>query len=82
MRAVISRLISPLIATLAVWLVGVGFLREDDAATFISSGVTLVELLIWGMVYGVGHRLIDRRANPADAATPEAAAAVRAVRRP
>lgn len=78
MRPYISRIAAALVATLLTWLAGrFGVEVSADVRASLVETVTLLGLGLWGLLYAIGHRLIDRRVNPADVARhPKAAAAV------
>jgi hypothetical protein len=64
-RPLISRTVAPFIGALVLWMsrqIGVALPGVAEALT------TTVELVIFAVVTGVSHKLIDRRVNPLDAA--------------
>jgi hypothetical protein len=66
MRAVISRIIAPIIAALAAWLTAAGLDLDPGFVTAATEAATFLLLAVFGLVYGVAHKLIDRKVNPAD----------------
>lgn len=69
-RVFLSRVLAPLIASFAAW-VAVRFGVDIDAANqqqLIESIIVWV-LTIFTVVYGIAHKLIDRKLNPGDAAS-------------
>lgn len=70
MRALISRLVAPLVALLVTWLGSAGLDLGPEFGTALTEAGVLLLTAVFTLVYGVTHRLIDRVANPADAAAP------------
>lgn len=68
MRALISRIIAGPIAAVVAWLVGLGLEVGADFQTALTDTVTLLVLAVATALYGVVHKLIDRKVNPTDAA--------------
>lgn len=75
MRAVIARIAAAIVAALLTWAAGMipGFEVTEDTRAALTEGVTLIGLALWGILYGLTHRLINRQINPADVASPEKA---------
>lgn len=75
MRAFVSRIVAGPVAALVAWLVGMGLELGAGFSTALTEAATLFGVAVVTALYGVVHRLIDRRGvNPADAAAPDAVA--------
>lgn len=68
MRAVISRIIAGPIAALVAWLIGLGLELGVGFETALTEVTTLLVLAVLTSVYGVLHKVIDKRVNPRDLA--------------
>lgn len=73
MRTIIGRIAAVVAATITTWLIsflGVGISEQGTAE--LTEALTLIGVLVWGLIYAVVHKLIDRKVNPMDVAkTPE-----------
>lgn len=73
MRAIIGRVAAAIVAAALTWVAGVaGIEVTQETAATLTEAVTLLGMGLFTIMYAVGHRLIDRRINPADAASPAA----------
>lgn len=71
----ISRLAAALVGSIAAWLAGkYGIVLDEETTTSLVAGM----VGIFGIVYAVVHRLIDRKLNPGDAAASSIAKAEKA----
>lgn len=66
MRPIIGRVAAALVATALTWLVGAMGVEvtEETRATLVEA-VTLLGLGIWGILYAVIHKTLDRWLNQA-----------------
>lgn len=69
MRAIIGRIAAAVVATLLTWLAGsLGLeVTEETRATLVEA-VTLLGLGLWGVLYAVAHKTLNRWLNPGDTA--------------
>lgn len=70
MRAIISRLLAGPIAAFVAWLIGLGIEVTSDEQTALTEAATLLVFAIITSLYGVVHKLLDKKINPADTAKP------------
>lgn len=81
MNVFIARIAAAVASAIIVWIVGILGLpvTEEQVASaqaWLTTGITGLGLLLWGLGYAGLHKLISRRTNPADTAkAPELAAA-------
>lgn len=69
MRAIISRVAAAIVAVLLTFFAGTLGVEVSPAVhDSLVEGVTLLGLGLWGVLYALLHRLIDRKINPADVA--------------
>lgn len=69
MRAIFSRIAAAIVAVFLTFVAGTLGIEVSPAVhDSLVEGVTLLGLGIWGVLYALLHRLIDRRINPSDAA--------------
>lgn len=69
MRVLIARVAAAIVAVLVTFLAGkFGVEVSEDARATLTEGVTLIGLGVWGISYGVLHKLMNRKLNPADTA--------------
>lgn len=69
MRAIIARIAAAVIAVLLTFLAGtLGVEVSPETTATLTEGVTLIGLGLWGIVYAVFHKLLNRRINPSDSA--------------
>lgn len=72
MRTLVSRIIAGPIAALVMWLIGMGIEVGTGFETALNEAATLLVIAVGGSLYGVAHKLLDKRINPLDAAkSPE-----------
>lgn len=71
MRTVISRILAPIIAALVGWLTSMGLDLDPAFGVALQEAATWFLLAVFTMLYGLIHRLIDRKVNPADVAKPD-----------
>jgi hypothetical protein len=67
-RTIISRLIAGPIAALVTWLVGLGLDLDPAFADHLTEATTILLMAVALTVYGLVHKLVDRKANPDDVA--------------
>ncbi len=73
MRAIIGRIAAVIVAFIVTFVAGtLGVEVTEDTAATLTEAVTLLGMALFTIVYAVGHKLINRRINPADAAAPAA----------
>lgn len=70
MRVFISRIIAPVIAALVGWLTSIGLDLDPGFGPALTEATTWLILAIFGAIYGIVHRLIDKKLNPGDVADP------------
>lgn len=69
MRAIIGRVAAVLIGGLVAWLAGsFGLEVSEEATVALTEGLTMLGMGVWLISYGIAHKLINRKVNPADAA--------------
>jgi hypothetical protein len=69
MRTILSRIAAAIVAVFLTFVAGTLGVEVSPAVhDSLVEGVTLLGLGIWGVLYALLHRLIDRRINPTDAA--------------
>lgn len=69
MRTFISRILAGPIAALLTWLGGEGAEVLLGIETILTETAVLITLGLFGSLFGVVHKGIDRKVNPADDAT-------------
>lgn len=70
LRPIAARLAAAVVGALVSWLTVKGIdVPADTQQAWIEATVGLM-LLVFGIVYALAHKLINRKLNPADAATP------------
>lgn len=74
LRPFISRMISPLIASLLAFLAVKGIQLPEDASGHLTEYAVIVLIALMQMLNGPIHKLIDKKANPGDAAATSIAA--------
>lgn len=80
MNVFIARIAAAIASAAVVWIVGILGLpvTEEQTASvveWLTNGLTGLGGFLLLIVYGIAHKLVSRRTNPADAAKePEAAA--------
>lgn len=75
MRAIISRVAAAIVAVLLTFFAGTLGVEVSPAVhDSLVEGVTMLGLGLWGVLYALLHRLIDRKINPADVAKHPASA--------
>lgn len=72
MREFISRIVAPLVAGLVTWLGSVGLNLGPDFGAALTETAVILLTAVFTLIYGVVHRIVDKFANPADAAVPDA----------
>lgn len=76
LRPFISRILAPFITAALAWgAIHWGLNFGDDAAGHITEYAVVVLIAVMQAVTGIGHRVIDKKVNPVDAATAPLAAA-------
>lgn len=70
LRPIIARLAAALIASLVAWLAAQGIDVPAETQTQLIEGTVGLMLLVFGVVYALVHKLVNRKVNPADAAAP------------
>jgi 20S proteasome alpha/beta subunit len=78
LRPFVSRLIAPFITALLAWAALHGFDFGSDAAGHITEYAVVILVAGMQIVNGLIHKSIDKKVNPADAASSQIAAVAKA----
>lgn len=74
LRPFLSRMLAPLITALLAWgAIHLGLNFGDDAAGHITEYTVVILIAVMQFANGMIHRGIDKKVNPADAASKEIA---------
>lgn len=71
LRPFLSRVIGALVAAFAAWLAAKGFDFDKDTQQQMVENLVGIILPLFGVIWAVVHKLIDKKVNPGDAASSQ-----------